>query len=311
MSGGGQLDQNQVSLGRHAVLMRMATYASVSVAIVLIAIKSYAWLETSSVSLLSSLVDSGLDVVASLINLIAVHHSLLPADRYHRFGHGKAEALAGLGQSLFVAGSALFIGIQAILRFMNPETLPNASLGIGVMVASMVLTLALVQFQRYVARTTGSLAISADSMHYISDLAQNAGVILAIVLAGLYGFDLADPIIAAILSLVILYAAWSIVSAAYDVLMDRELPDEDRIRIRDVVLSHAEVKNMHDLRTRRSGTLKFIQLHLELDASITLIAAHEIADEVEEMLMIAFPGSEIIIHEDPEGVVERRVVFDR
>ncbi len=302
-------DTEIVPMERQAALMRAATYASVTVAAVLIAGKLFAWLETSSVSLLSSLMDSALDVLASLINLIAVHRSLTPADRQHRFGHGKVEALAGLGQSLFVAASAVFVGVQAIARFSNPVALPNAEIGISVMIFSMVVTFGLVQFQRYVARVTRSVAISADSMHYVADLAQNAGVIAAIILAGVYGFDLADPIIAIVLAFMILYAAWSIVRAAYDVLMDRELPDADRARIREVVLSHAEVKDMHDLRTRQSGTLNFIQLHLELDGSMTLMEAHSISDEVEELLMVAFPGSEIIIHEDPEGIVERRATF--
>ena len=151
---------------RAARLMRLATYASVAVASVLVVTKFGAWVMTDSVSLLSTLIDSVLDVAASALNLIAVHHALQPADDEHRFGHGKAEALAGLGQAAFISGSAAFLLIEAGERIFNPKTIDNSEIGIAVMVVAIVLTVILVAFQRYVVRKTGSLAIGADSLHY-------------------------------------------------------------------------------------------------------------------------------------------------
>lgn len=291
-------------------LMRLATYASVSVAGLLLVVKLVAWIYTDSVALLSSMVDSLLDICASTINLLAVRHALTPADREHRFGHGKMESIAGLGQAAFIAGSAVFLLFEAGSRFVHPRPVENGAVGIAVMVFSILLTFALVQFQGHVVRKTGSVAISADSIHYKADLLMNIGVIVALVLATGFGWHVVDPIFATLVAFYILASAWKIVSASVDMLMDRELDDGDRTRIRDIALGHPEVRDLHDLRTRTSGTNVFIQFHLVLDGEITLLRAHEIADEVEADVRSDFPAAEVIIHQDPEGIEEDTPSFE-
>ena len=285
-----------------ARLMRWATYASVTLAISLIALKSGAWLQTNSVSLLTSLVDSLLDAIASIINLVAVRHALTPADREHRFGHGKAEAIAALSQAAIIAGSAAFLLLEGGRRLIHPEPLAHTGAGVIVMGISLVATAFLLGFQRYVIRRTKSVAISADSLHYLSDLYTAVAVIVALVLTERFGFVYADPLFAITIAAYILYSAWKIAGSSFDQIMDRELPDEDRDRIRDVVMSHPDVLDMHDLRTRSSGLNSFIQLHMELDGGMTLKRAHDIADEVQIMVESTFPDAEVLIHQDPEGL---------
>jgi len=290
-------------------LMRWATYASVSVASLLIATKFMAWLATDSISLMSTLIDSTLDAAASLINLIAVRHALEPADREHRFGHGKAEALAGLAQSAFIAGSAVFLLFEAGQRVVNPRAIGNSNLGYAVMVFSIVLTVMLVVFQRHVIRRSGSVAISADSLHYQTDILINISVIVSLFLASELGLTWADPVFAAGIAFYIIRSAWQIGSEVFQILMDRELPEEDRQRVREIVITEPGVIGMHDLRTRSSGTQVFIQLHLQLDGEMKLKDAHRIADSVELKIAAAFENAEVIVHQDPDGVDEDQSVF--
>ena len=292
-------------------LMRRATGFAVAAAALMIAAKLGAWLATDSVSLLSALADSVMDVLASLVNLFAVRQALQPADREHRFGHGKAEPLAGLGQALFITASAIFLIVEAIGRIMEPEPIARAPVGIGVMVFAILVTAALVTYQRRVVRLTGSTAIKADSLHYASDILVDIGVIAALVLAMTLGWGLADPIIALAIAGVILHAAFRVARAALEQLMDREFPDADRERIRRIVLEHPDVRDCHDLRTRRSGIDSFIQVHVEMDRSLTLMRAHEISDAVEARIRAAFPHAEVLIHADPDGIEETMPSFAR
>jgi ferrous-iron efflux pump FieF len=292
-------------------LRRWATYASVAVALLLISVKFAAWLETGSVALLSSLIDSLLDAVASIVNLFAVRHALTPADREHRFGHGKAEPLAVLGQSAFIIGSALLLLAEAVRRLIHPATVENPPAGIAVMVFSIVVTIALVLYQRHVVRRTGSIAITADELHYRGDLILNGSVIAALILSGIFGLRILDPLFGAAIGLWIIYSAARLARLSLVQLMDRELPDDEREKIRDIALSHPEVAAAHDLRTRVAGPTAFIQLHIEMDGDISLVRAHEISDEVEARLRAAYPHAEIIIHQDPEGVEEPRSNFPR
>ncbi len=283
-------------------LKRLATYAAVTVAATLIAIKLWAWLATSSVAMLASLVDSTLDLVASGLNLLAVRHALTPADREHRFGHGKAEALAGLGQAAFIGGSAVFLLFQSLERLIDPHPVEQSVAGLVVMGISMALTIALVAFQRHVISRTRSLAIGADHLHYVTDVITNAGVVVALVVAGLWGWHAADPLIGLAIAAVIAWGAYKILRGSYDELMDHEFDDADRARIKDIVQKHGAVINLHDLRTRRAGHRAFIQLHLELPPAMALVEAHRISDEVEEAIMRVFPDAEVLIHQDPAGV---------
>lgn len=282
-----------------ARLMRWATYASVSTALILISVKIIAWFITDSVSILATLLDSSLDVLASLVNLFAVQHALQPADKEHRFGHGKAEALAGMGQAMFIAGSAGFLFLQAIGRLLHPQEIKaGLEVGVGVMIFSIIATLILISFQKYVIRHTDSTAIKADALHYKTDVLVNASVIVALLLS-VYGWGYFDALFGIAIALFILYSAWEIVKESIDLLMDHELPDEERERIRTVVINHPEALGLHDLRTRRSGTRIFIQLHLELDSTLSLATAHEIAEKIEQDITKLFADVEVIIHEDP------------
>ncbi|PLW67884.1 divalent metal cation transporter FieF [Pseudohalioglobus lutimaris] len=282
--------------------MRIATYASVSVATILILVKLLAWSQSGAVSLLATLVDSVLDVLASLVNLLAVRHALSPADKEHRFGHGKAEALAGLGQAALITGSALFLMSESIQRLLSPVEIQGHVYGMGVMVFSIVMTLLLLAFQRHVIMQTDSTAIRADALHYRTDLLVNASVLLALALSR-WGWPGFDALFAAAIAVYILYSAWEIITQAFDHLMDRELPDADRAAIQKIALEHAEVLGVHDLRTRRSGIDTFMQMHIELDDDLRLMHAHRIAEEVEAAVVAAYPEAEVIIHLDPVSIV--------
>jgi ferrous-iron efflux pump FieF len=281
--------------------MRRATYASVLVALLLIGAKAAAWLQTDSVALLASLVDSLLDGLASLVNLLAVRHALTPADDEHRFGHGKAEAIAGLGQGALIVGSTVFLLHEAIQRLTTPEAMTQSAAALAVMVFSILLTGALVLYQRRIVQRTGSLAVSADRLHYIGDLATNLTVIVALLLAAYPGLGWVDGAAALIVALLIGKSAVDIVRGALDNLMDRELADAERDRIVQVVRQHPGARALHDLRTRRAGLQVFIQFHLELDPEITLREAHRITDEIETELHRLFPGAGVLIHQDPAG----------
>ncbi len=283
-------------------LMRAATTAALGVAILLFVLKIGAWLATHSVALLGSLTDSGLDILATGFNFVAVRHALQPADREHRFGHGKAEAISGLAQGGFIAGSSIFLLYQSGERLMHPAPVDMPLVGVIATVVALAATIVLVTFQRHVQRRTGSLAIAADELHYRSDLILNISVLAALGLSGpAVGLYLADPIIGAAIAFYVAWSAFRIVRRAYDQLMDHELGDEERARIAAVVKTHPEVVSMHDLRTRRAGRHAFIQLHLELPASLRLSEAHRISDEVEAAIRAVFPDSEVLIHEDPAG----------
>ena len=292
-------------------LRRSATYASVAVAALLISVKFAAWLETGSVALLSSLVDSLLDAAASMVNLIAVRHAMSPADREHRFGHGKAEPLAVLGQSAFITGSAMLLFAEAVRRLIWPLPVDNPPAGIIVVIFSIVVTIGLVLYQRHVVRHTGSIAISADELHYRSDVVLNLGVIAALVLSSALDFPILDPLFGAAIGAWIVYSAVRLARLSLFQLMDHELPDDEREKIREIAQSHPDVVAAHDLRTRVAGPTSFIQIHVEMNGSMSLLRAHEISDEVEAKLRAAYPNAEVIIHQDPEGIEEPRSSFPR
>lgn len=288
-------------------LRRLATNASVAVAMTLIVAKLAAYLVTDAVSILSSLIDSTTDLLASVVALIGVRHALRPADLQHRFGHGKAEALATLAQAAFITGSAVLLTVEAVRRLFRPEPLNEGAVGIAVMVLSILLTLALVAFQRHVVRRTGSLAVGADSLHYSGDLFMNLAVIAAIVLTQWTGVALLDPLFGMAIAAFLLFGAWRILGEALGVLMDRELPERDRQRILAIVHASGEARGMHDLRTRSSGTGSFIEFHLELDPQLTVLAAHEATHRIERALSAEFPNADVNIHQEPHGVADDRL----
>ena len=290
-------------------LMRRATYASITVAGVMVLIKLVAWLLTDSVSLLSSLLDSLLDAAASLVNLVAIHQALTPADREHRFGHGKAEPLASLGQAAFITGSAVLLLIQGLQHLLTPAPVMNAGIGIAVMVFAIVVTFALVRYQQSVIARTGSLVVSADELHYRSDLILNGAVIVSLVITNVLGWPYVDPLFGIAIGAWIIYGAWQVARKAIVQLMDHELPDDARARIRQIALAHPQVRAVHDLRTRAAGPDAFVQIHLEMDGDLSLRDAHHVSDAVEAEILAAFPQAEVMIHQDPEGVEEPRRTF--
>ena len=274
---------------------------AIFVASVMIVMKAMAWLLTGSVALLGSFLDSIMDLSLSVMNFFAIRHAQTPADEEHRFGHGKAEALAALAQGAALSLAALFLVSEAARAFFNPSVLQESTIGIIVILISIVLTGALVMVQRRVAKATNSVAIHADSAHYAGDLYMNVGVIAALVLSGPLGFVYADPVLGLVVAAMLAKSAWDIFVAAADQLMDRELDDAAREEIKQIILSHPQVLGLHDLRTRRAGLSSFIQCHIELDGAMTLNNAHQISDAVEASVMAKFPGAEVLIHQDPEG----------
>ncbi|MCE7901992.1 MAG: cation diffusion facilitator family transporter [Gammaproteobacteria bacterium PRO9] len=300
-----------VATRRRAFLVRSATYASVSVAVALVLVKLWAWNRTDSIAILSSLADSFLDLIASLLTFWAVRYALEPADHDHRFGHGKAEGLAAFLQSAIITASALYVIYEAVNRFLAPGAIKEPDLGIVVIIAATLLTLALVAWQHYVARKTGSLAIAADAMHYKTDLFANLSVVAGLGLATWAGQAWIDPLVGLGVAVVLLLGAREIGKHAVDILLDHEIPDADRKRIREIACSHDQVLGFHDLRTRHGGLGYIVQFHLELAPGTSLVEAHQIMDAVEWRIDQAYPGCEIIIHPDPLGYPETRDEFGR
>jgi ferrous-iron efflux pump FieF len=276
--------------------------AAVTTATLLILGKLIAWLMTDSSSLLASLTDSFMDISASLINLLAIRYALAPADEEHRFGHGKAESLAGLVQSAFISGSALLLVMHGISSMLNQVPVVRLEAGIWVSVGSIVLTLLLVSFQGFVIRKTNSVAIKADMLHYRSDLLLNGGVLVALVLAG-QGWYWADGLFAILIGLFLVWGGVHIGYESVQALLDRQLPEEEQARIMALCCAVEGVHGVHDLRTRQSGPTRFVQLHLELDDQLPLVRAHQIADEAELAVRQAFERMDVIIHMDPISVL--------
>jgi ferrous-iron efflux pump FieF len=285
-------------------LARRAALASVACAVLLGGLKAWAAWRTGSVAVLASLADSVLDLVASLVTLAGVHWASQPADDKHRFGHGKAEALAALFQVAVIAVSAFAILLRASQRLLERQASVEVEYGIAVSLVAIVVTLALTRYQRSVVRRTGSLAIGTDRIHYESDLFLNGAVIAALALESYAGIAGADAVFGIAIGLWLLFGAWRASVDAIGQLMDKEWPDEKRRRFVEVAARHPELIGLHDLRTRTSGARDFVQFHIWMDPEMTVAAAHAVVEKLEAELGAAFPGTEILIHVDPEGQVD-------
>ncbi|MCC3861305.1 cation diffusion facilitator family transporter [Pseudemcibacter aquimaris] len=284
-------------------LLKRATTASVSVAVTLIILKTYGYVESGSVAIFGTLLDSVMDSLSSIIIFAAVRFSMVPADDDHRFGHGKAEAIAGLLQAFVITATSILLMYEVVDKIKNPEEIAKTELGIGIIIASIVLTVLLVIYQRYVAKKTKSIAIEADGMHYTGDILLNLGVAISLVLGGYFNMVYADPLFGGIACLYLLHSAWEVFKASTDVLMDKEMEDDEKEKIISIIKSHDRVIGIHELRTRYSGLNIFIQFHMELENGISLFDAHEISDQVEVKIMENYPTAEVFIHADPEEVV--------
>jgi ferrous-iron efflux pump FieF len=288
----------------HAMLATRAALASVAVALFLVLLKSWAAWTTGSVAMLGSLADTGLDLVASLITLFGVRVAAAPADRDHRFGHGKAEALAALFQVMLIAFSAIGIFWRGIERLIDNRVTADAEGGIIVSAIAIAATLILLAYQKRVIASTGSVAIETDHVHYQSDLLLNLSVIAALVLEQYFHLAGADAAFGIAIALWLVWGAWRASSRAIDQLMDKEWPEERRQRFVDVAAKHPELKGLHDLRTRTSGNKDFVQFHVWMEPEMSVADAHDVLDEVEAKLEKEFPGVEILIHIDPVGQVD-------
>lgn len=288
-----------------ARLTARAALASVTVALLLLGAKVWAAVATDSTAMLGSLADTALDLVASLVTLAGVRIASLPADHDHRFGHGKAEALVALGQTVLIAGSAIGIGWRAVHRLVEGAPTANAELGVGVSIAAILGTLLLLAYQRRVIAQTGSIAIQTDNIHYKSDLLLNSAVIAALVLDQWAGLTGADAAFGMVIAAWLLWGAWSAAQHSVDQLMDREWPEGKRQAFLAACADYPELKGIHDVRTRSSGAHDFIQFHCWVPAEWTVAEAHDRMDRVEEALQKRFPGTEIFLHLDPEGHTDR------
>lgn len=302
--------------GRHGhahadrgTLTQRAALASISMALFLVALKSYATWDTGSVAMLGSLADTTLDLIASLITFFGVRWAAMPADEEHRYGHGKAEALAALIQVTLITVSALGIAWRAFDRLRSGEPTQGLELGIGVSIVAMAATFALLGYQRYVIRKTGSVAIMTDHVHYQTDVLLNVSVIAALLLDQMLGWRLADPLFGFAIAAWLMYGAWSAASHSVDQLMDREWPEDEREAFLAAAREYPELSGIHDLRTRTSGAHRFVQFHVWVPGDWTVSEAHQRMDAVEEKLQQRFPACEIIIHLDPEGHTDREGIL--
>ena len=290
-------------------LATRAAYASVATALFLLGLKAYAGWTTGSVAMLGSLADTGLDLIASLVLLYGVRVAALPADHDHRFGHGKAEALAALFQVGLIAVAAIVIGSRAIDRLGSHAPTTDAPVGIGVSLVAIAATLALLYYQRTVIRRTDSIAIKADHVHYQSDVLLNLSVIIALGLEQFAQVTGADPVFGLAIAAWLLLGAWRASARAVDQLMDKEWPEDKRRRFLDAAARQPALTGLHDLRTRTSGAADFVQFHVWVDPKLTVAAAHDMMDEAELALQRDFPGTEFLIHLDPEGHTDREGVL--
>lgn len=304
MSGATHHDERTV---RHAEMGRIAAraaLAAMAVASLLAIAKGYAAWHTGSVAMLGSLADTGFDLIASAMTFFGVRLAAQPADHEHRFGHGKAEALVALFQVAIIAASSVAILWRGVERLLGHHTTADGELGIGASLLALALTFALLGYQRYVIRRTGSVAIGADHVHYQSDFVLNIAVIAALALDQYAHITGADAVFGILIALWLMWGAWRASSAAIDQLMDKEWPEEKRRRFVEVASRHPELKGLHDLRTRTSGATDFVQFHIAMDPKMTIAEAHDVVEVIEQRLAAEFPGTEILIHIDPEGQID-------
>lgn len=288
-------------------LKKRAITASLTVATVLIVAKALAYVMTDSISLLSSLMDSCFDLITSALAFVSITHAAHPADHDHRFGHGKIEALGALAQGLMILGTAVFLFIEGLKRIAVPQAVERPLIGVAVMALSIVLTFALISYQKRVIAHTKSIAVTVDNLHYTGDLWMNVAVLAALGLGYLTGWAFIDPLFTIGIAIWLLAGAVAVGKHTFDILLDRELPEEDRRKILSLVASHTEVRGVHDLRTRNTGERVFIEFHMEVDGSLAMSRVHDMMDEVEEMLFKAYPKSEVLIHPEPAGLHDFRL----
>jgi ferrous-iron efflux pump FieF len=288
-------------------LRRMASIVALVLALVLVVVKVWAWLATGSISLLTSAADGLVDVVASTVTFAGVRYAARPADRGHRYGHGKAEAVAAFVQALLLAGAAIGLGIESVQRLFAPQSLNQTGFGIWVIVGSSIAAAGLVGMQTLVVRRTGSTAIAADRAHYVTDVAVNIAVLVALLLERFLGWARADAIGALAISVYMLWNARGMAAHALFQLLDRELDADERARIEAAVLGCDGVQGVHDIRTRNGGDRVFVEFHVEVDGALTVAEGHAIADRAENTVQRLFQTADVTAHQEPAGIVDERL----
>ena len=291
-------------------LIKAASIASLLVSSALIIIKYFGWTETDSISILGSLADSLIDFLASIFVFIAISFSSLPADKEYRFGYGKSEGLVVFIQSLLIGISGLYVLNEAIQRFFHPSEINQPSVAVWIIFISIVLSMALILFQKYVVKISQSKAIESDQYHYLTDLYINISVLISVLVSGWTSYLFIDSLIGLFIAVFVIYSAINLLKKSFKILLDHELPNSERAQIKAIALTHPEVMGFHDLRTRDAGRNYVIQFHLELDPQMTLLHSHEVIEQVMEQVLDAFPDAEIIVHSDPLGIEEKRDPFE-
>lgn len=291
----------------HKKLTRWASLTSLGVALVLVSVKIWAWLITGSIAMLTSAADGLVDVMASMVTLIGVFYAQRPADKGHRYGHGKSEAVAAFVQALLLGGAGLALGFESMGRLLHPQPLQQHGIGIWVIIGSTFCAGALVSMQTYVVNRTGSTAISADRAHYLTDIAVNLAVLCALVLYGVFGWARSDAVGALAISCYMLWNARGMALSALRQLLDQELDMVDRQRIRDAALSCPGVRGVHDIRTRNGGDRVFVELHVEVDGQLSVDVGHDIGDAAEAAVRELFPAAEVLAHLEPAGIIDERL----
>jgi len=286
---------------------KAAVTASILTATFLFIMKTVAALMTGSIAVLSSLVDSLADIVSSMVSYIAVKFSLKPPSCAYRYGYFKAEALSALVQAAFIAGSGLFVVYNGVDRILNPMPLKQTGIGVVVMVLSLIFSLALILFQNFVTKHTDSMAVKADSAHYVVDILTNSATIISLLIVGRFHIEWLDVVTAFGIAAYLLYYAFSITSEAVSYLMDKELPEEVKQNVAQIIQKSEQIKGFHDLRTRDLGGVYYFEIHLEMDGSLPLTKAHEIGDAVENKIKEHYPNAQVLIHQDPYGLKEKRL----
>lgn len=301
-----QVKENKEDLNR---LKRLAATLSVSLAVALCFLKIFGSIYTGSLAILSSLIDSLADVFASSLSFVAIKFSTRPASLEHRYGYGRAESISALAQSAFIAGSGLFVMYDGITRIISPAPLEQTDFGIMVMTISLLATLALIAFQKYVTKKTASPAIKADSAHYTVDVLTNLSIIISLLVVKFLGINWFDILTAFVISAYLIFNAYKLAAEAVSALTDRELSPEIRQKVIDIVNNSEGIKGYHDFRSRDLGGTYFFEIHLELDGNLTLNITHQLTDKVEEAIKKQFPEAQVIIHQDPYGLRENRLDY--
>ncbi len=296
-----------MTLSNDGKLKISATIAGVLVSFILILVKFFAFIKTDSLAVFSSLVDSATDLFSSLISFVAVSFSTKPISYTHRYGYGKTEAISALMQAVFVGASGFFVFFDGINRLFNPIDISNTEAGVYIMLFSIFMTLLLVMLQLYVAKKTNSLAIKADTAHYLVDFLTNSAVITSLILTKTFDFVYFDIVAAIFISIYLLFNAYSLGKESLEQLTDSELDDDIRANIEKIVLGCENVMGMHDLRTRNVANVYYIEFHLELDGNNSLFLTHKTTELVEKNILQYYPSSQVLIHQDPYGIDESRL----